>query len=839
MTMRSAENVGLELAGGKYRVIAHIGGGGMADVYLAVTRGSLGDFQKLVVVKILRRSLAEDEEVVAMFIDEARLTARLNHPNVIQTYDVGEDAGRYYITMEYLEGESYEGIRRHVRSRNVFSLNMRLRMLSRALRGLHYAHELSDFDGEPLHVVHRDVTPSNVFVTYDGQVKLVDFGIAKARDSSVQTRVGVFKGKVGYMAPEQMFGGGSIDRQVDVYSAGVLMWEILAGVRLWKGVDQSEIFKRVINGRLPPPSAVAPSVDAELECICLRALAHRPEDRFPTAGAFEAELEAYLACHPPSVGEPELAGAVTDLFGESRASIRATIEAQLARSPGSNASLPNLSPSAYPARSSDSQPRGTQSVARGTRSSAMRSSFGDVESSKTPGGVSIPPPPALPQRPGRFRLVAGAAAAFGIALAAAVGVRVASCGADAQRAAAATVASASAAPGETGPKVRGVTDTEILVGMSSAFSGPARDYGLHMKLGVETAFAVENAKGGVQGRKLSLVALDDGYDAKRTPETMRQLLDDRGVFAIVGNAGTATAAVGAPYAVSKKTLFFGTFSGSNILRRDPPDRYVFNFRPSYEEEAGRIVRYLMDVKKISPDGIVLFAQKDAFGDAGFEGAVRALRRYGRSDSQLLRVGYERNSVDVDAAVNEIMRYNGEVWVGPNDATRAKHPVTAVIMMATHKPAARFVQKLTDRRIHPLLLATSASGGAALSDELRDVGALRAARGLVMTQVVPHYDSGGTGVIRYREALERFAPDAHPDSISLEGYIVGTLFAEAVRRSGRRLDTEGLVDTLETVHDLDLQVGSILSFGPSEHQASHKIWGTSLDEEGNFRPLELE
>jgi ABC-type branched-subunit amino acid transport system substrate-binding protein len=396
---------------------------------------------------------------------------------------------------------------------------------------------------------------------------------------------------------------------------------------------------------------------------------------------------------------------------------------------------------------------------------------------------------------------------------------------------------ASDAPPPTRRDVRGVTDSEVVVGMSAALSGPAREYGIRMKLGVETAFAAQNARGGVAGRKLTLVTLDDGYDAKRVGETMRQLVEERGVFAFVGNTGTATSAIAAPYAASKKMVFFGALSGSNVLRKDPPDRYVFNVRPSYEEEAARIVHYLLDVKKVSPDGIVVFAQKDAFGDAGFEGAAKTLRKYGRSSAQLFRVGYERNSLDVDEAVAQIVRHHSEILPGPSDTFRYRHPVSAVILVATQRPAAKFIQRLSERDLHPLLLATSASGG--LDEELRDNGWLRAARGLVMTQIVPHHDSGGTGVLRYREALASFHPGEHPDPVSLEGWVAATLFSEGLRRAGRDLDAEALVDAFEGIRDLDLQVGSILSFGPSEHQASHKVWGTVLDDEGTFKPLDLE
>jgi serine/threonine protein kinase len=163
----------------------------MSEVYLALLQGGLGGFQKLIAVKLLRRDLAEDESFRRMFLDEARLTAQLNHPNVVQTNDVGEDRGRYYIAMEYLEGQTFERARRARNAGKLFPVNLQLAMLADVLAGLHYAHELVDYDGSPLAIVHRDVTPSNVFITYDGQVKLVDFGIAKVLDSLNPTvRVG-------------------------------------------------------------------------------------------------------------------------------------------------------------------------------------------------------------------------------------------------------------------------------------------------------------------------------------------------------------------------------------------------------------------------------------------------------------------------------------------------------------------------------------------------------------------------------------------------------------------------------------------------------------------------
>src|ERR1043165_764373 len=272
---------------GKYRFLAEIGRGGMSEIYLTVTQGGLGGFQKLVVVKLLRRDLAEDEEFRRMFLEEARLAARLSHPNVVQTYDVGEDRGRYYLAMEYLEGQTFERVRRARGASKVFPPNMQIQMLSQVLSGLHYAHELADYDETPIAIVHRDVTPSNVLVTYDGQIKLVDFGIAKVLDSVNQTRVGVLKGKARYMAPEQI-AGGAIDRRADIYSAGVMLWEILSGKQIWNGLPETEILRR--TGEVQPLPADA---DPMLREICLKAMAQRPDARYPTAEDLRTDLELY------------------------------------------------------------------------------------------------------------------------------------------------------------------------------------------------------------------------------------------------------------------------------------------------------------------------------------------------------------------------------------------------------------------------------------------------------------------------------------------------------------------------------------------------------------------
>ena len=277
---------------GRYRIVLPLGQGGTADVYLAVAEGPSG-FTKLVVVKVLRKSLASDNEFRLMFLSEARLAARLHHQNIVQTNEVIEVDGAPVLVMEYLDGQPLSQV--IVRGKQGgFPLAMQLRVLADALAGLHAAHDLADFDGTPLGVVHRDVSPHNLFVTVEGVAKVLDFGIAKLERSLVETEVGMVKGKLRYMAPEQV-AGDRLDRRADVYAAGVILWETLTGDRMWKASSEQEIRTRVLAGELPMPETVRPEVPAALARICRRALSRAPGDRHATARQLADELEAAMA----------------------------------------------------------------------------------------------------------------------------------------------------------------------------------------------------------------------------------------------------------------------------------------------------------------------------------------------------------------------------------------------------------------------------------------------------------------------------------------------------------------------------------------------------------------
>jgi serine/threonine protein kinase len=376
-------------------------------------------------------------------------------------------------------------------------------------------------------------------------------------------------------------------------------------------------------------------------------------------------------------------------------------------------------------------------------------------------------------------------------------------------------------PGATAP---GVTGEEIIIGMSSAFSGSAERLGRGMKLGIETCFKEINAKGGIFGRQLRLKTLDDGYEPKQTVKNVEEMFaqsgDSEGVFALMGNVGTPTTEAILPLAAKEKRIVFGAFTGARSLRKTPPDWNVFNFRAGYAEETAVIVKYLREHKKIQPDQIAVFAQKDSFGDAGFAGVARALRA---EKVDPVRVGYERNSIDVSAAIKGIIAM--------------KDKIKAVVMVSTTRQAARFIAGIEDAA--PEMIFTNVSFvGQDLGEELRDKGA-KYAEGVIVTQVVPHFASQSRGVMDYREQLKRFFPEERPGFVSLEGYIAARIFCEGLQKAGPNLTSETLRDGLESIQGLDLAIGTKISFSPSEHTGSQKVWGTILNAEGEYQELELD
>ncbi|MDQ3036444.1 MAG: protein kinase, partial [Myxococcota bacterium] len=307
---------------GRYLLRYEIASGGMATVYLARARGP-GGFDRPLALKRIHPHLAKKREFVEMFLDEARLLARITHPNVCSVFDFGEVEGTYYIAMEYLVGQPLVGVLRALEKRPEIASSPRwhalaARIIADAAEGLHAAHELRDESGQPLGVVHRDVSPHNVFVTYDGAVKVVDFGIAWAEGRLHHTQTGSLKGKLAYMAPEQVRGA-KLDRRVDVWALGVCLWELLAVRRLFGKRTEVELMQGVMKDPLLPASVVRPGVPLVLDDIALRALERDLDVRFPSARAMGRELNAYVSESGVPAGLADLAELMEDLFPRERA----------------------------------------------------------------------------------------------------------------------------------------------------------------------------------------------------------------------------------------------------------------------------------------------------------------------------------------------------------------------------------------------------------------------------------------------------------------------------------------------------------------------------------------
>ena len=273
----------------RYRPIVAIGRGGMAEVLLTLMDAGSG-VSKVVVLKRIWPDLASDHAFVSMFHEEARLSIRLNHPNVAQTFEAIAEGAQLAIAMEYLHGQTLTAVLNRLGGPRELSLQLRMRVVADVLAGLQYAHELADYGGTPLGVVHRDVCPNNVFVTYDGQVKLMDFGVAKTEAAGQRTRPGGIAGKLAYLAPEYLRNDYAIDRRADVFAVGVMLSEMLTGRRLWQGKADAEIVHHLAAGvRMPdlPPDPTRPPV---LTGICARALAINPEERYASAAELEIDL---------------------------------------------------------------------------------------------------------------------------------------------------------------------------------------------------------------------------------------------------------------------------------------------------------------------------------------------------------------------------------------------------------------------------------------------------------------------------------------------------------------------------------------------------------------------
>ena len=347
-------------------------------------------------------------------------------------------------------------------------------------------------------------------------------------------------------------------------------------------------------------------------------------------------------------------------------------------------------------------------------------------------------------------------------------------------------------------------NAEIRVGMTTPLSGPLQALGRNARVGIETYFHHVNENGGIQGQKLRLITEDDRYEPQLAAPNMRKLIEQDKVVAIIGNVGTPTAIVTVPIAIEKGIPFIGAITGAPLLRKSPPNRYIFNYRASYYEEVTNMIDGLLTAG-IKPEEIALFTQRDGYGDAGYEGAIAALKNRGFEKTSFLAHGrYSRNSLNVEGAL----------------ATILDSPITprAIIMAGGYAPSAKFIKLAKEDLPDCLFLNLSFVGGIALMKELGEE-----TNNVIVTQVVPDFQSDLPVVKELREHLELYFPNIEPGFISLEAYIVSKIFVEALRSIPEKIHRESLADSLYKLSDVNIGLGLNISYSIKHHQAIHKVW----------------
>jgi serine/threonine protein kinase len=361
---------------GRYELLRKLATGGMGQVFLARQKGPVG-FQKLLVVKRLLPHLSEDPEFIQMFLDEARIAGLLNHPNIAQIYDLGDVDGVLYIAMEYVHGEAVSQVNVHARQRKGgLPLGLKCRIIADAAAGLGHAHQARTPSGKKLGLIHRDVSPQNVLVGFNGNVKLIDFGVAKAAGKLSQTVVGTIKGKHAYMSPEQARGE-ELDARSDVYGLGTVFYELLTHQRLFKRDTDLATLKAVVGARVLPPSEVVPGIPKSLDAVVMKALARRREERFQSAGDFQLALEDYLVAERLAGTQAHLTTFMKDLYSseleEERFASEPTViqfDPRLAREISSSSQTkvaPAQAPAQAPAPPARAKPSGTGPASAPTR----------------------------------------------------------------------------------------------------------------------------------------------------------------------------------------------------------------------------------------------------------------------------------------------------------------------------------------------------------------------------------------------------------------------------------------------------------------------------------------
>jgi serine/threonine protein kinase len=328
----------------RYELIGEIASGGMATVYLARLSG-VGGFRRFVAMKRLHPHLAKEADFVQMFLDEARLAAGIHHPNVVPILEVGASPVGYYLVMEYIEGDTLARLLARAAGRGLrLPLAISLRVMLDALQGLHAAHELRNDQGDLIGLVHRDVSPQNILVGIDGVARITDFGVARAETRLSGTRVGQLKGKLAYMSPEQAAGEEGLDRRADVFSSAIVIWETLAGKRLFKADNEAATLSRVVNHPIPELKSIVHQMSGELSAAVMRGLERVPDRRYPTCAAFAEAIEAAAHGRDGIASSRDLAKYVKEVLGDEVEQQREAVRAWLAQSEPSQVNMSQFVP---------------------------------------------------------------------------------------------------------------------------------------------------------------------------------------------------------------------------------------------------------------------------------------------------------------------------------------------------------------------------------------------------------------------------------------------------------------------------------------------------------------
>lgn len=352
-------------------------------------------------------------------------------------------------------------------------------------------------------------------------------------------------------------------------------------------------------------------------------------------------------------------------------------------------------------------------------------------------------------------------------------------------------------------------------GMSTALSGPAADLGKNVLDGIMAEFNEFNDKSQSQGDvmdhyRIELIALDDGYEPSRTAPNMDKLIDEENVLAVIGNVGTPTAVVSVPKANESKTLLFGAYTGAGILRKNPPDRYVINYRASYAQETAAMVDGLINEAGYAIENFAFFTQRDSYGDAGFDGGIAALKRHGLEDITTIPHGrYERNTIAIEEGLAELLE--------------SENDIKAIIMVGAYKPCSEFIKLAKESGFEDaLFLNVSFVGTAPLMKALGDQ-----TENVIITQVVPPLSSELDGVKRFVEDFKAAYPDRSPNLGAFEGFLVADILLQAIKKIDGEITRESIIDSLESLESIDVGLGSSLSLSKTDHQASDDVWPTKL------------